>query len=769
MSEARRLEIHVQGIVQGVGFRPFVHRIANAHGLVGWVRNGVDGVHMEVQGPAAQVASFLETLQTRPPLQARITHLQTLPLPAKPDEGFRIVPSVAEGDTCAALPPDLAICADCRAEIAEPTQRRYRYPFTNCTQCGPRFTITARMPYDRSATTMAGFVLCPECEADYHDPLDRRFHAQPIACPHCGPTLRLLGVDGSVEGHGEEALELAARTIREGGILALKGLGGYQLLVDAGNERAVRRLRERKLRPEKPFAVMFPSLEALHESCMLAEGEAAALASPEAPILLLWRRQDQDRVCYAVAPGNPRIGAMLPNTPLHQILLSDLGHPVVCTSGNLTDEPICFDETQALERLGGIADRFLVHDRAILRPVDDSLARIERGVMRLLRRARGFTPLPLNLEAGPRLLALGGHLKVTAALRLDDRIIVSQHLGDLTSEHGRTLLRRTAMELLSFHDTRPRAIACDQHPDYASSRLAEELALEFEIPLLRIQHHHAHVAAVMAEHGIKGVVLGLAWDGSGYGPDGTIWGGEGIATDGMTFHRVAHLRRFSLPGGDRAVADPRRSALGILYETYGEALPPLAATFFSADTLPLLLQVLRRGFQAPLTSSMGRLFDAVAAISGVRTEPGFEGQAAMALEFAAARLYSWVEADAYPLPLIAGDPAVADWGPLLVELLEDREAGAEPELMSLRFHLALAELALAIAERAGLERVVLAGGCFQNALLSALVRSRLEQGGYEVFEAERFPPNDGGLSLGQAHVAACQLVGAPRQEGDPCV
>ena len=787
MIEPTRLAILVQGIVQGVGFRPFVHRLATARGLAGWVHNGPEGVRIEVQGPPPSLEGFLADLGSQAPPQAAIERIVTAPAPVQPGGGFRIRPSTGSGVARPAVPPDLATCRDCLDEIADPAERRHRYPFTNCTQCGPRYTIVSSLPYDRPFTAMAGFAMCPACGAEYGEPSDRRFHAQPIACPRCGPQVRLLGPDGHLEATGDASLDLAVRALRGGEVLGLKGLGGYQLLVDAADPSAVLRLRLRKRRPEKPFAVMFPSLEALHALLAPSADEVKVLTSAAAPIVLVRQARGAERttaaICGEVAPGNPWIGALLPNTPLHWLLLRGFGRPLVCTSGNLTDEPLCTDDADALARLGGIVDRLLAHDRPILRPMDDSVARVEAGVPRLLRRARGYAPLPLRTpKSGPTVLALGGQQKATVALRLVDQVVVSQHLGDLASAQGVALLETTARELLALFDARPEAIACDEHPDYVSTRLAESLARSWRVPLIAVQHHHAHVAAVMAEHGLAGDLLGLAWDGTGFGPDGTIWGGEALTTDGGVYCRVAHLRPFALPGGALATRDPRRAALGLLVALGDEEVPTPAAAWFAPGELAVMLQALRRGVNAPHTSSMGRLFDAVAAIAGVRTMPGFEGQAAMAMEFAAERAVAALapgeagcrdDEPAYPLTLGAGEPAIADWAPLVRALIADRARGVPPEVMSLRFHLALAGWGVEIAQRAGRPRVVLAGGCFQNALLSRLLRERLIAARFEVFEAERYPPNDGGLSLGQAHVAACRLTsdrlrGTSASEDSPC-
>ncbi len=743
-----RRRIQVRGVVQGVGFRPAVYRLAHAQGLSGCVWNHAEGVTIEVQGSAVAVSAFEQALQSGIPPPARVQALATQDMDEIPGEtGFRILASGAGTEMRPVVPPDLAVCEACAAEMDTLGERRHRYPFTNCTRCGPRYTIIESLPYDRPQTAMKAFPLCPDCAREYRDPTDRRFHAQPVACPACGPRLTLRHADGSARAEGEAALQAASVALRAGAVLALKGLGGYQLLVDATSDEAVRRLRSRKRREDKPLAVMFPDLAHLLQACEASAEETVWLTSPEAPILLL-RRSEAGAVVEAVAPGNPLLGAFLPYTPLHRLLLTDVDRPLVCTSGNLSDEPMAFEDEEALGRLGGLADLFLTHDRPILRPVDDSVLRVDGDGPTLLRRARGFAPLavPLALK-GPCVLALGAHQKNTIALLKGGELIMSQHLGDLTSPDGADLLARTVEDLLAFFGARPERLACDLHPDYASTSLAERLAAEWEIPLVRVQHHHAHGAACAAERGLKGPVLALAWDGTGLGIDGTLWGGEALRIEGSTFERVGHLRPFPLPGGEAAVREPRRSACGLLWATRGEAAPPpdLAAAFDGPDWA-LLQAMLAKGLHSPVTSSIGRLFDAVAALVGLQARRGFEGQAAMALEFAAGER----AASPYPWEIKEG---IADPTLLVEAVLSDLAAGREAAFVAARFHAALADLALAWARLGGLADVVLSGGCFQNALLTARVRARLSGAGFRVHRHHLFPPNDGSISLGQAAVA----------------
>ena len=771
---ARRLAITVRGVVQGVGFRPFVYNAARARGLCGWVQNAAGTVRIEVQGESAALEDFVKTLRHAPPPQARIDALDTAPMPctADTDGEFLIRPSGKHGVPRPTIPADLATCAECLEEIRTPGERRYQYPFTNCTNCGPRWSIVKKLPYDRRRTSMARFTMCPACRAQYEDPADRRFHAQPIACPECGPQLQIVAPDGSPEAAGREALERAARAILAGQTVALKGLGGFQLVCDATDGRAVARLRERKRRPDKPLAVMLASVDEVRARCEVADDEATTLESPQAPILLLRRRGSPqiDDVAPEIAPGNPYLGVMLPYSPLHHLLMAAVGRPVVCTSGNLSEEPMAIATEDALERLRGIADLFLVHDRPIVRPVDDSVARLGPQGLQVLRRARGYAPMPIDLGiSGPIVLAVGGHLKNTVALSLGSQVILSPHIGDLDNVLSVEVHRRAIDDLVRFFRVVPQVVACDSHPDYASTQRAERLAAQWGVPLVRVQHHEAHVAACTAEHRLEGPVLGFSWDGTGYGTDGTVWGGEVLEFDGAGFRRLAHLRQFPLPGGDRAVREPRRSALGLLFEILGPEAEAHVAPWFRPGELRVLLQSLTRSRLNPRTSSMGRLFDAVAALCGLPTAVSFEGQAAMALEYAADLHCD----EAYSLPLSVAQPPSAvqhsgqpeaavphtgDWEPMIRAILADRAAGEPVGRISARFHNALADWAVAVARRWGGPQVVLSGGCFQNALLTQRVNSRLAQSGFRVFTHRQVPPGDGGISLGQVY----HVLSSPR-------
>jgi hydrogenase maturation protein HypF len=754
-----RLRVTVRGAVQGVGFRPFVYRLARELGLDGFVMNAPLGVAIEVEGDAGPLEQCLLRLDHDRPPRAVIQSLESSWLDAVPYTGFEIRESAEEGPPTALVLPDVATCDDCRREIFDAANRRYHYPFTNCTNCGPRFSIVEGLPYDRVRTSMRAFTMCQACQREYDDPADRRFHAQPNACVTCGPRLLLWNAEGAELAVQDDALRAAAAAIREGRIVAVKGLGGFHLVVDATNSRAVARLRERKHREEKPFALMYACLADVIEDCRLSAAEARLLESPECPIVLLRRRDPPTagRVVAAVAPRNPCLGVMLPYTPLHHLLLAEVGGPVVATSGNLSDEPMATDEHDALDRLGGIADRFLVHDRPIVRPVDDSMACVVLGRELVMRRARGYAPLPVPLRReAPPIVAVGAHQKSTVALTVGSNVFISQHLGDLESEQSVAAFKAALRSLETLYQVKPTRVAADLHPDYASTRHAATLGL----PIVRVQHHHAHVAACMAENEIEGSVLGVAWDGTGYGQDGTIWGGEFLLCDGPSFTRAACLRPFRLPGGDRAAREPRRSALGLLHAIgcagAGTADRPMMGTFAPRER-DLLVQALDRGLNAPITTSAGRLFDAVAAIVGLRSHASFEGQAAMELEFAV----DGTTDDAYPFtideratgyspgPTWAVPRAVVDWEPMIRAILADVRRGSPIGAMSARFHNTLADMIVATAAHTAESRVVLTGGCFQNRYLTTRTVTRLRQAGFRPYWHQRVPPNDGGIALGQ--------------------
>ncbi|MBX3746250.1 MAG: carbamoyltransferase HypF [Verrucomicrobiae bacterium] len=780
------LHVHLTGTVQGVGFRPYVHRLASEHHLTGWVRNGADGVTLEVEGPATAVRAFLERLPRETPPHSRIRHLETAWHPPGGHPSFVIRdsdPTPAHSGPVR-IPPDLATCPDCLRDVFDPGNRRHRYPFTNCTQCGPRYSIVESLPYDRPRTSMRAFPLCPDCQAEYDDPRDRRFHAQPIACPRCGPQLEFWDPCGRTLAVRDQALTLTLESLRAGRIVALKGIGGFQLLVDATNHRAVQDLRERKRREAKPFAVMFPNLPTLLRHGDISPVETACLTGPEAPIVLVRRRPDrhdrsQPTTAPSVAPGSPWLGVMLPYSPLHHLLLAGFDGPLVATSGNPGDEPLCIDNHEALQRLAGIADAFLVHNRPIVRPVDDSVVRVVAGREMVLRRARGFVPTPTPIAPSPVLppaaepgspgpnasspprpparpatIALGGHQKAAIALSNGSEFILGQHLGDLDTVAALAGFDRCVGDLVRLFHLQPAGVCVDAHPDYASTRHGHRLGL----PVRPVQHHQAHVLAVMTEHRLRPPLLGFAWDGTGAGLDGTVWGGETFHATIHGWRRCARLRPFRLPGAEAAIREPRRSALGLLYAAFGEDLtaqanlPTLRA--FERRELALLLSALRRGLHAPWTSSVGRLFDAVASLAGWRHLHRFEGDAAMAVEFAAE---GCPDDFGYPMPLQMPPPDRAapdganelDWEPLLQALLDDLRAGMAPGRIAARFHRGLADAIVAVARHMGERVVVLGGGCFQNRRLTESAVTALREAGFEPHWAHLIPPNDGGLALGQ--------------------
>ncbi len=730
-----RLRLDVRGVVQGVGFRPFVYRLASELQLGGWVRNSPAGVVIEVEGPAAALEHFRRRLAAERPPLAALHGVDCARRAPAGERAFSIRASRRDGRPRALVLPDLAPCADCLRDLRDPHDRHFRYPFTNCTNCGPRFSIVTGLPYDRARTTMRNFPMCPACRAEYENPLDRRFHAQPTACPVCGPRLQLTTTTGRTLRTGDPALLDAAEALRRGRIVAIKGLGGFHLAVDARNQQAVRELRARKRRPAKPLAVMTASLAGARILCQLSPLEEQLLASPAAPIVLAGRRPGD--LAAGVAPRNACLGVMLPSTPLHHLLLAELGFPIVATSGNLSDEPICTDNAEALARLGTIADLLLIHDRPIARRIDDSVVRVIAGQPMMIRRARGYAPLPIDAaDDGGDTLAVGGQFKNTTAVARGGRVFFSQHLGDLDAPRAFDAFEDSIATHRDLFDARVAKIACDLHPDYRSTRYAESHGAA----LVRVQHHYAHVLSCMSENALRGPALGVAWDGTGYGLDGTIWGGEFLRIRPDGFSRIAHLRTFRLPGGERAVREPRRSALGVLFELFGRDLP--VDPGFAPPERDLLLAMLARGVQAPVTSSAGRLFDAVAALLGLCRVARFEGQAAIELE-------SVVEPceEAY-----AG--AACDWEALVRAILDDIRHGVDVGRISARFHNSLAEVIVHAARAAGEERVVLTGGCFQNRYLSERAIRRLRESGFRPYWHRQVPPNDGGLALGQLVAAA---------------
>jgi hydrogenase maturation protein HypF len=754
----QRMHINIRGAVQGVGFRPFVYRLASEMSLPGWVLNSPQGVFIEVEGEKQELDSFLIRIQNEKPVPSFIQSLEYTFLDPVHYSSFEIRSSEQAGTKSALILPDISTCEVCLSEVLDPGNRRYRYPFTNCTHCGPRFTIIESLPYDRPNTSMKCFEMCRDCREEYENPHDRRFHAQPNACPACGPQLQLWSPSGEVLSIQHDALLEAVSAVREGKIIALKGLGGFHLIADAHNPEAIETLRFRKHREEKPFALMYPSLDCIRLDCNVSQLEARLLASSESPIVLL-ECKSRRSIVSAISPGNPYLGAMLPYTPLHHLLMKEIGFPIIATSGNLSDEPICIDEREALKRLAGIADLYLIHNRPIVRHVDDSIVRVVLGRELVLRRARGYAPLPIHCEESvSNILAVGGHLKNTIALTVDHNIFLSQHIGDLENKEASEAFQQVIDSFQSLYRINPDRVVADLHPDYLSTKYARECG----IPLISIQHHFAHVAACIAENQLDGAVLGIAWDGTGYGLDGTIWGGEFLLTDNISFTRVASFRKFRLPGSSPAIKEPRRTALGVLYEIMGSGLfdqknlPPVRA--FSDSELSILAQMLQKGINSPWTTSVGRLFDAVASLSGLRQVIKFEGQAAMELEF----VIGSEETDEFYPYAISEQPGiqnarsemVIDWETSILAILQDFQNSIPLATISKKFHNMLAEIMVAVARRIAEKRVVLTGGCFQNKVLLERAVRRLEEEGFRPYWHQRVPPNDGGISLGQIFAAS---------------
>ncbi len=769
-----RLRLAIRGAVQGVGFRPFVYRLAQELALDGWVVNSPQGVFLEVEGPRDRLANFFSRVERDAPPHAVIQSTEAAWLDPMPYRGFEIRDSRHDGEVTALVLPDIATCDLCRRDVADPANRRYRYPFTNCTHCGPRFSIMESVPYDRVRTSMKGFAMCPACQREYDDPGDRRFHAQPNACPVCGPHLALWDGLGRRIEVKDAALMGAAAALRDGKIVAVKGLGGFHLMVDAGNDLALRTLRRRKQREEKPLALMYPRLEDVERVCYVSTAEARLLRSSESPITLLRRRfPTTEGVVDEVAPANPYLGIMLPYTPLHHLLMEAVNRPVVATSGNLSDEPMCIDEHEALNRLAGIADFFLVHNRPIVRHVDDSIVRMMAGREMLMRRARGYAPLPIQVAGDelPSLVAVGGHQKNTVAVTSGHNVFISQHIGDLESKPSTDAFFEVLSSLEGLYRARPGMVAADMHPDYVSTRHAESMGL----PVVHVQHHFAHVVSCMAENDIEGPVLGVSWDGTGYGTDGTIWGGEFLRATRGGFTRAGCFRPFRLPGAEQAVRQPRRSALGVLHAMWGDGVRSshVLAEAFSQVERTLLVQMLQRAVLSPVTTSAGRLFDAVAALAGLRYKVHFEGQAAMQLEHAideaeVGRYECSIETEGirYAPELTWKVPDfVVDWAPMIEAILADVHLGVPTGVISGRFHNTMADVIVAAAVRAGETKVVLTGGCFQNRALTERAIASLRAAGFRPYWHQRVPPNDGGLSLGQAVAcAAGRETGTGRRE-----
>jgi hydrogenase maturation protein HypF len=754
-----RVRARVEGIVQGVGFRPFVHRLAREHALTGWVRNDARGVLLEVEGKKEEVERFLARLADEPPPLARVEWVRAEPRRATGEGGFQILASQRAGEHAALVSPDVAPCRDCLSEMFDPGDRRYLYPFINCTNCGPRFTIVRGVPYDRSRTTMASFAMCAACQSEYEDPSSRRFHAQPNACAACGPSLSLIDGAGRVLA-AENPLAAATAALHAGGILAVKGVGGYHLACRADDELAVSELRRRKRREEKPFALMAMDLAAVRRLVHVSPLEEDLLDARERPIVLA-RRRPGACVADSVAPRSPDLGVMLPSTPLHHLLLADAATTLVMTSGNLCDEPIAHVDEEALERLAGVADLMLVHDRPIHMRADDSvLASLGSGSRRplLLRRSRGYAPASLALAhpVAP-LLACGGELKSTFCLAKDSRAWVGPHIGDLKNWETLRSFRAGIAHFERLFAVRPEVLAHDLHPDYLSTAYA----LQREgVKLVAVQHHHAHLAACLAEHGERGPAIGAIYDGAGLGSDGAIWGGELLVGDLRCAVRAGQLQPVRLPGGDAAVREPWRMACAWLLAAFEDEMPPPGriAGRIERERWEQVTELARSGLSSPTTTSMGRLFDAVAALCGIRMTVREEGRAAMELEWAAAP----DETGAYPLPVVEAGLLRLDARETVRAILADLRAGASTAAVSARFHNAVSDATAAavslLARRCDVGIAVLSGGVFQNRLLLRRTADSLARAGLRVLIPERLPPNDGAIAYGQAAVAAARLA-----------
>jgi hydrogenase maturation protein HypF len=753
--------IKIGGVVQGVGFRPFVYRLAHRYGISGWVRNTSSGVEIEVEGGKASLRRFIHGLKTEAPPMSTITSLETTAIPPNGYRDFEIRESLALAGEYQLISPDIATCRDCERELFSLADRRYRYPFTNCTNCGPRFTIIKRVPYDREFTTMRDFKMCPECQREYDDPLNRRFHAQPNACPHCGPHLELVDAEGK-KLDCPDVIRKTAELLEEGRIVAIKGLGGFQLACDATNGEVVRKLRERKKRPAKPFAVMMASLEEVKRHCRVTSEEEKLLTSPQSPIVLLCWCKELSAVAGEIAPNLLYLGVMLPYTPLHHLLMREVNRPLVLTSGNLSEEPIATDNGEALRRLNGTADYYLWHNRDIYARYDDSVFLVEGSELRPVRRARGYAPYPIFLPFKAReVLATGGEEKNTFCLTRGNYAFLSQHIGDMENEETLEHYENTLNLYKKLFRIEPKIIAYDMHPEYLATKFALSLKSQANLKFVPVQHHHAHIVSCMAENGVSSPVIGVAFDGTGYGPDGAIWGGEFLICDNKGFRRAGHLEYVPMPGGTMAIKKPYRMALSYVYSLLGkdfslEGLPLLEN--LDGKELEIITRQIERGINSPLTSSVGRLFDAVAALTGIRGVVDYEAQAAMELEMWATDEIERASYEPYPFTIDGNECRVVRLTELISAVVWDIKQGTPVPIIAARFHKTVAqvvvEMCRLIAEASEQETVALSGGVFQNRVLTRLVTSALKERGFKVLTHHLVPCNDGGLSLGQAVIGS---------------
>lgn len=748
-----RKRVKARGTIQGVGFRPYVFNLAAELGVKGWAANSSEGVDLELEGAKKIIEIFLRRLPKDVPPICKIDSLDVSEISAKNEHCFEIRESHTIGPKTAFVTPDIAICRSCQDECFDRDNRRYRYPFISCSHCGPRFSIIEELPYDRNRTTMKEFPLCSSCQNEYESPDNRRFHAQTNACWECGPSVELWDSGGRKISCNDDALQKAVSALADGAIVALKGIGGFQLLADACNPKTIGRLRHCKGRPDKPFALMCRDLETAGQICHLTPLAVKILCSAAAPIVLMLRSELNIPIAANVAPDNSNLGVMLAYSALHHLLVADFGGPIIATSGNRGEEPICTDENIALRKLQGIADFFLVHNRRIIRALDDSVVCELNGQEMTLRRARGYVPQPVYIkESEGDILAVGGHLKNTIAVSKGRHIILSQHIGDLDTMDTSTQFKKTVEDMKSMFDVNPSIVVRDLHPDYFSSRHADSMGL----PTLMVQHHYAHVLACMAENEINPPVLGVAWDGAGDGGDGTLWGGEFFVIDQDSFRRCASLARFRLPGGIIAIREPRRTALGLLYEIYGDdinqqhGLLPLQA--FTVAQLKVLQKMLAKQINSPYCSSIGRLFDGVASLLDLCQSVSFEGQAAIRLEQAIS-LNGKGQSYSFGLSENIQEIICIDWKPMLRQILKDLQEPIEKGIISRKFHNTLSEVVVAIAERIGIKKIVLSGGSFQNRYLTSRIVSRLNEKNFQPYWHRLIPPNDGGLALGQVIAA----------------
>ena len=760
--------INVRGIVQGVGFRPFVYGLATKHNLKGWVYNTSEDVKIAVEGEAEVIEKFRLELQTKAPPLSHIEDIATTYHPPAGYKNFEIRPSIAEEGKYQLISPDIATCKACLSELLNPNDRRYRYPFINCTNCGPRFTIIEDMPYDRPKTTMRCFQMCPQCQAEYDSPQNRRFHAQPNACPQCGPKVELVDAKGKTVA-SSDPIANASQFLKEGKIVAIKGLGGFLLACDASNETAVKTLRQRKKRPFKPLAIMVANMDEVKKHCYVSPEEEELLSSPQCPIVLM-RWKGNSPVSREVAPNLEYLGVMLPYTPLHHILLEDTRLPLVMTSGNLSEEPIAKNNDEALRKLSGIADYFLIHNRDIYSSYDDSVAMIEGKTSQLVRRARSYAPYPIHLKfKAKQVLGCGAQMKNTFCLTRDNHAFLSQHIGDLENIETLEHFADTISLYKRLFRIEPEIIAHDLHPDYLSSNYARELGAA-GVKLIPVQHHHAHVASCMADNGLETPVIGVAFDGTGFGSDGYIWGGEFLVVDYKSFSRAGHLEYLPLPGGDAAIKNPYRIAISYLLSLLGEnALNTVIESAAKQSQSACIKQVgeleiqiikhqIETGLNSPLTSSMGRLFDAISAMIGIRDKIDYEGQAAVELEMVAYRGNHTDSNESYPYHIVQDKGVrIVKLGGLLSAIIADLYQNVPQEEISIRFHNTIAQIAnemcQLIAFETGIKQVALSGGVFQNRLLLRKMINILESSGFQVFTHRQVPCNDGGISLGQAVIA----------------